>query len=731
MRSPIPQDQQLLLEASCELKETEARCGLEASSEVRLRLLEGAASQIGRYSLEEFDLTVSGANAPVLLPAEATYAYTTKLSEAILASPLHPSLALAVLGDSELDPLTRHRQGHYFTDSRLALNLTSQLSKSPNEVKSILDPACGSGILLVAAALQLGSDPTELAHIARHTLWGVDRDPLAIRAARAAISSLASDLKVAAAVSRRLYVRDSLIAGEAWWRNRSPTGFDLVVGNPPWERLRVTRHEHVLGLGQRRHYGEQFLHSEVDEDALCSDRISISKYRDRINEQLDFQAKGEPDLYRMFVELGARLTSDSGTLAFLVPAGFIRNYGTQELREWLFENFNVDILILDNRDRYFEIDSRFKFIRLMATRRHSTDQSVRFSNSSSRIEAGPWHVNLTLSEFRSVQPDLTIPEVHDHKDWDLFRRLRRAHPEFGSVVGGWHPRFCREVDMTSDRAKFKSALTKRSGIPLIEGRMVHQHRVSAKRYVAGQGRRAEWSVQSPFDSYLQPQWVMELEDIRPSLTERINRTRAGFCDITGQTNERTVLAALIPDGVVCGNKVPTLDFSSDSQGAAWVGIANSIPFDWVTRRLTTTTLNFFILKSLPIPIWDPEEKAFWEIGKMSHTLANFEGNGGQGDLWSLAKIRARIEVLCAKLYGISVSDLDQMMRDFPQLDREQPPIQGESSSTITRDTIVASGQGWATQSQIDDAIARKQLGRTAGAVPFIPNQHARAYRRKL
>ncbi len=536
---------------------------------------------------------------------------------------------------------------------------------------------------------------------------------------------------MASAISRRLWVRDSLTTSKSWWKTHSPTGFDLVIGNPPWERLRVTRHELVLGQGRERHYGEQFVHSEVDEDALWSARISVSEYRERINEQLDFQRKGEPDLYRMFIELGARLTSDSGALAFLVPAGFIRNYGTQELRKWLFENFDVDILILDNRHSYFQIDSRFKFIRLLATRNQGDDQSLRFGNKSSGINTTPWRADLSLSEFRSVQPDLSIPEVHNRKDWDLFRRLRSTHPEFGSDDGGWCPRFCREIDMTSDRPKFKSALAQRSGIPLIEGRMVHQHRVSAKRYVAGQGRRAKWSVQFPFDSHLQPQWVMEPDDIRLNRSERINRTRAGFCDITGQTNERTMLAALIPDGVICGNKVPTLDFASECQGAAWVGIANSLAFDWLTRRLMTTTLNFFILRSLPIPTWDIEERAFSEIGKITHTLANIEGIGGEGDLWSLAQLRARIDVLCAQLYDISVSDFDQMMRDFPQLDKEQPPIQGETASTVTRDTIVASGLGWASQSQIHHAKSRVQLSRLAGAVPFIPNQHARAYRSQI
>ena len=203
--------------------------------------------------------------------------------------------------------------------------------------------------------------------------------------------------------------------------------------------------------------------------------------------------------------------------------------------------------------------------------------------------------------------------------------------------------------------------------PVIEGRMVHHHRVLAKRYVAGRGRRAEWQVQFPYEAVLRPQWLIRRQELRAHTKARVDELRAGFCDITGQTNERTVLAALIPRGMVCGNKVPTIDFCCDAQTCAWVGIANSFTFDWLARRLVTTTLNFFMLRSLPIPKWDSEDESFGAIAEASRSLARLESPNGWVDLWDLARIRARIEVLSATLYEVSVSELDQMLRDFPQV----------------------------------------------------------------
>ena len=178
-----------------------------------------------------------------------------------------------------------------------------------------------------------------------------------------------------------------------------------------------------------------------------------------------------------------------------------------------FRNFNIDILIMDNRERYFGIDSRFKFLELLATRGGSMNRSIRFGNACSGDVAGQWKAETSFDELRRTQPDLAIPEVRDKDDWELYSRLHRSHWGFGSDEAAWHPRFHREVDMTNDRAKFMDPASGPDDMSVIEGRMVHHHRVSAKRYVGGRGRRAIWEAQPPFGATLQPQWRMRSADL--------------------------------------------------------------------------------------------------------------------------------------------------------------------------------------------------------------------------
>ena len=729
MTIPVPRDRELLSEASSALEEAVDRSGLAATADLRLRLLEGSAARVGGYSLDQFDLAVPDIGGGDALTSDATMDVTKRLAEAVLDCSIPAPLAIAALGDSDVNPVVRRRQGRYFTDSRLAMSLALDVQEQTTGAKSILDPSCGAGVLLVAIASRAGPNHAHRSHLIRNVLWGIDRDPHAVRAARAAISSLTNDLDAVAGLCHHLIVADSLAVGQRWWRSRSNAGFDVVVGNPPWEKLKVTRHEHALNGGHQRHYGDEYLRSEIDEVALQSDRQAALNYQALVNAEMTLQGSGESDLYKMFVELGAKLTSDSGVLAFLVPAGFIRNHGTRDLREWLFRTFDIDVQILDNRERYFGIDSRFKFVRLLAKRHSNRRRSISFCNYAGYMSSR-WKAKTSFSELKRMQPNLEIPEVRDHADWELFTRLRHLHPDFGSAEAGWTPRFYREVDMTNDRSKFKSRASWPDDVPVIEGRMVHHHRVSAKRYVAGRGRRAEWETQFLFTAPLQPQWFIRRTNLRQAMQLRVDRQRAGFCDITGQTNERTVLAALIPEGAVCGNKVPTMDFSSYGQASAWVGIANSFAFDWLTRRLVTTTLNFFILRSLPIPLWNPVDEGLLAIAKATQALASVESDGGKEDLWSVARIRAKIEVESARLYGISVTDLDQIMCDFPQVDKAQEPLTGETTSSITRDLIVASGDTWASPCELERAQDRVMRAQAVGAVPFIPNEHARAYRRR-
>jgi hypothetical protein len=79
--------------------------------------------------------------------------------------------------------------------------------------------------------------------------------------------------------------------------------------------------------------------------------------------------------------------------------------------------------------------------------------------------------------------------------------------------------------------------------------------------------------------------------------------RVAFRDVTNRTNQRTLVAALIPPEVVITNKGPYLLWPrGDSRDEAFLlGVLSSLALDWYARRFVEVSMNFFIFNPFPVP----------------------------------------------------------------------------------------------------------------------------------
>jgi hypothetical protein len=256
--------------------------------------------------------------------------------------------------------------------------------------------------------------------------------------------------------------------------------------------------------------------------------------------------------------------------------------------------------------------------------------------------------------------------------------------------------------------------------------MVHQHRFGVKTYVSGSGRRALWTPQPLGRESIAPQFWLPEGKLPAALRDRAATSRVGFCDITGQTNERSLLAARVPAGVICGNKVPTIVFGGPRSSETfredladlWLAIANSVALDWYARRVLTTTVNYFILFGLAYPRLDPASLPARRLIALSRALEQAR-RAGDEHLW--AETRAEIDARVFHLYGLTTEQARVVFRDFPLLDRGQPPIDGEERSTITRDLVLThlarvAGEPFPVEAQ------RAQAACSAGACAYVPAQ---------
>ncbi|CAM5583074.1 site-specific DNA-methyltransferase (adenine-specific) OS=Streptomyces fumanus OX=67302 GN=GCM10018772_51070 PE=4 SV=1 [Streptomyces fumanus] len=517
-----------------------------------------------------------------------------------------------------------------------------------------------------------------------------------------------------------------------------PGGFDAVIGNPPWEKLKVTRHELLAKVGVERHYGADYTPHDGLSQALTQERRQMLDYLGQLAANAQLQGRGEADLYKLFLEFSCRRLRSGGRLALLVPAGLIRSQGTEALRRFLFDCASeLEFTVMENRARFFAIDTRFKFLAVEARLGESQERRQESPKArpivlkhASGTDTGLGETSRVIidrSELAATRADLTVPEVRGQAEWNLFRRMSEAGTPFGDQDGPWQAQLAREVDMSRDRAHFRSRPAV-GYLPVIEGRMVHQYRSRAKAYRSGTGRAAQWEALALANADIGPQHWYPTIQLRRGIAERVNTVRAGFCNVTGQTNERTLLAAVIPPGVVCGNKVPTVVFEPPSgKGETlvhlWVALMNSIPVDWLARRITTTSMNYFLLNSIPLPSIEPDSRDGGRIIELSQQLTGMEGQRCYAlDAAAAARARAEIDVLVAEAYGLGPDELQLIFDDFPLLDRGQPALDGEEQSTITRDLVLSRAHSGGAAKPWADRVAEAER---LGAVAYVPADYAR------
>lgn len=698
----------------------------DRKAEAVFQVLEAAASRLGRFDLAGFQ-EISGSD-PVASVGQLMDVARGVVA-AIEASGIPPALALSALAREELDRSRQRGSGAYHTDFRLAQHLAGSVRERLKPGVRVADPACGAGMLLAAVSLAAcGPDRVLAADWLAQSVHACDLSEGALRGTLIALASLTDSLAALRQMRARWRAQDSLLASGAGWQD-ADHGFDVVVANPPWEKVKLSRHEYIKGRGGERHYG-----ADYDEAKLLGydrERGRALAYADQLASRYPTLREGEADLYVAFTELLLRMTKPGGAGALLVPGGLIRSKNTAALRRLLMDRSSgLDVTVFENRARFFAIDTRFKFllVRFDATKgRQPAKAALRLRHGTGTAEGVSVTppVAIGRSLLREVRPDLTVPEVRSTAEWRLFVRMQRNGLDPSEEACAWHPQFCREVDMTHARRQFEDTPAK-GRLPLVEGRMIQPHRFGAKAYAGGRGRAARWEFVPAGAARVAPQFWMPEAGLSVEAARRVSLTRAGFCDITGQTNERSMMAAIIPPGVACGNKVPTVLFPNDPSRERldlWVAIANSLPFDWMMRRVVTTTVNYFVLLGLRLPRIAPDSLPGRRLVDIARRLAALDASGAASrDLsWRMGELRAEADVLVAAAYGCTEADLLLMFEDFPLLDRGQPALKGEAASTVTRDVLLSA---WARRRRrtASSWAVRAEAAREAGAVPYVPGE---------
>ena len=211
----------------------------------------------------------------------------------------------------------RRAGGVYYTPPeivRLIVDLTLEPLRGPPRV---LDPACGAGEFLVAASERIASRFGFIA--AGRSIHGVDIDGSAIAAAQ-------QRLQESGVTLHHLFVADALNDDRL-----PPASFDVVLGNPPYLSIRQLA------------------------KSLPTERTAALKNRFRT-------ARGNFDLYVLFIERALELLRPGGRCGFVIPNKWATLDYARTCRELLLEQATIEQVIDLSNERAFAKASVYPYV---------------------------------------------------------------------------------------------------------------------------------------------------------------------------------------------------------------------------------------------------------------------------------------------------------------------------------------------------------------------------------
>jgi hypothetical protein len=296
------------------------------------------------------------------------------------------------------------------------------------------------------------------------------------------------------------------------------SGFDAMLGNPPWETLQPNSKEYFSNHDPLyRSYGKQealryqakyFENSSVERDWLdylgsFSDDTNWMKYvaspfgdperaeknidrfaivRGNENEVLHkkwretrkkskgfsiqehpfvHQGEGKAYTYKLFLEQVHALIQNSGRLGFIVPSGLYSDYGTGGLRRLFLDRSRWEWLFgFENREKIFDIDSRFKFNPVIIEKASST---AAIHTSFMRRKLEDWERGEELAtpysraQVERFSPrSLAILEIQSKRDLEILEKIYANSVLLGDESpDGWGIKYAQgDFNMTSDSKLF-------------------------------------------------------------------------------------------------------------------------------------------------------------------------------------------------------------------------------------------------------------------------------------
>ncbi len=434
------------------------------------------------------------------------------------------------------------------------------------------------------------------------------------------------------------------------------TGFDVVLGNPPWERIKLQEKEF---FGNRADAAAEDIARAGTAaqrkrliDALPQrDPVLAEAYRDTLRRsegeshflrnsgRYPLGGVGDVNTYAVFAELDRGLIAGGGRAGVIVPTGIATDYTYRDFFASLMGSGELASLYdFENRRGIFAgVHRSYKFS-LLTLRQPSAEgqgtpaEFAFFLHGVEDLADPERRFHLSADDLALINPNTrTCPVFRTRRDAELTHKLYRAAPVLVNETltknawgvclatmfhsGAAAHLFRSGAELLAQKGAFipsgRVVTETASHFPMYEGKMFSQydHRAASVIHTTNlkrPGQPIELGASEHQDCEHVPTprfWVESGEVLAFVELEESRHWLLGFKKVTSPTNERTLIASFLP--LSAANDSIHLVFLSDaikvSDTACFLAALNTMVVDYVGRqKLGGVNFNFFVLEQLPL-----------------------------------------------------------------------------------------------------------------------------------
>jgi hypothetical protein len=438
-------------------------------------------------------------------------------------------------------------------------------------------------------------------------------------------------------------------------------GFSCVLGNPPWERVKLQEqeffaaHDPDIATAPNAAARRRLIAALPGRDPRLFEEFQDAKRRAegeshflRLSGRYPLCGRGDINTYAVFAETDRMLLGPLGRLGVILPTGIATDATTQHFfRDVATTSSLASLYDFENAQPLFDgVHRSFKFCLLTLTGRRWRESAAEFAfflHDPAELAKPDVRFALKPDEITLLNPNTgTCPVFRSRRDAEITLAIYRRMPvlirDDDPEGNPWGISFMRMFDMSNDSGLFHTReqlegdgwrlegnVFVRGGgyyLPLYEAKMLHHY---DHRWATYEGREVlNAGPSAKADSGFVPlprYWVADSAVAqRLELHPRVSAL-LGWRDICRSTDERTLIAAALPKHAV-GDKFLLMFVGEGARertrmSALLQSVLSSFASDYVARqKIGGTSFKYFSMQQVPVPLPSNYSPTLaWSIGR--------------------------------------------------------------------------------------------------------------------